>query len=120
MSEGLGADVAVEAVGHPESFELCTNLIRPGGRVANIGSHGRPVPLHLESLWQKRLTITTGLVDTNTIPVLLWKVEGGRIDPTPLSTHHFAFDQAMIAYDTFSRPEETGALKVVLSGSPER
>ena len=82
LTDGLGADVAIEAVGVPETFELCTELIRPGGRVANVGVHGHPATLHLEKLWIRDVLITTGLVDTNTTPRLLKLIEGGRLDPT--------------------------------------
>jgi alcohol dehydrogenase len=71
LTEGLGADVAIEAVGVPETFELCTRLVRPGGRVANAGVHGKPATLHLETLWIRDVTITTGLVDTFSTPRLL-------------------------------------------------
>src|ERR1019366_5880408 len=83
LTDGLGADVAVEAVGVPQTFELATELIRPGGRVANIGVHGKPATLHLETLWTRDVTITTGLVDTFSIPQLLRLIERGRLDPTP-------------------------------------
>lgn len=114
LTGGLGADVVMEAVGIPETFELCTQLVRPGGHVANIGVHGDPATLHLESLWIKDVTITTGLVDTRTTPTLLRLVAGGQIDPTPIITHRLGLDQMMEAYDVFSRPDATGALKVVL------
>ena len=114
-TEGLGADVAVEAVGIPSTFELCTELIRPGGRVANVGVHGKPATLHLESLWIKNVTITTGLVDSYTIPTLLKSIQAGQLEPTKFATHRFAFDQAMAAYDTFARAGETNALKVVMT-----
>jgi alcohol dehydrogenase len=118
MTGGLGADVVIEAVGIPETFELCTRLVRPGGRVANVGVHGKPATLHLESLWIKNLTITTGLVDTSTTPALLGLLADGRLDPTSLVTHRFGLGEMLTAYDVFSRPEETGALKVVLERDP--
>jgi len=114
MTDGLGADVAFEAVGVPATFELATELIRPGGRVANIGVHGEPATLHLEKLWIRDITITTGLVDTYTIPQLLGLVSKGRLDPTPFVTHRFALGDTMAAYDTFADAANTGALKVVL------
>jgi alcohol dehydrogenase len=114
MTDGLGADVVMEAVGIPETFEMSTALVRPGGRVANIGVHGAPATLHLESLWIKNVAITTGLVDTSSTPTLLRLLADGQIDPTPIVTHHFGLDDVMEAYDVFSRPAETGALKVVL------
>ncbi|MBS1895380.1 MAG: zinc-dependent alcohol dehydrogenase family protein [Actinobacteria bacterium] len=116
MTDGLGADVALEAVGVPPTFELATELIRPGGRVANIGVHGKPAALHLEKLWTRDVTVTTGLVDTYSIPQLLRLITSGRLDPTLFATHHFALDQAMEAYDTFADAASTGALKVVLQG----
>ena len=118
LTEGLGADVAIEAVGVPETFELCTELIRPGGRVANVGVHGHPATLHLETLWIRDVTITTGLVDTFTTPQLLRLIAEGRLDPTPFATHRFALADAMAAYDTFGDAARTGALKVVLEATP--
>jgi len=110
----LGADVAIEAVGIPATFELATELIRPGGRVANIGVHGHPVTLHLEKLWIRDVTITTGLVDTNTTAKLLKLVESGRLDPTVFATHRFPLAETVAAYDVFGRAADTGALKVVM------
>ena len=116
LTDGLGADVAVEAVGVPATFELCTELIRPGGRVANIGVHGQAATLHLETLWIKGVTITTGLVDTFTTPQLLRLIQGGRLDPTVFATHRFPLEETMEAYDVFAAAAETHALKVVLEG----
>jgi alcohol dehydrogenase len=116
LTAGLGADVAVEAVGVPDTFELCTALVRPGGRVANVGVHGHSATLHLETLWIKDVTITTGLVDTFTTPRLLQLIAGGRLDPTPFATHRFALTDTLVAYDTFAAAGETNALKVVLEG----
>ena len=100
----------------PQTFELATELIRPGGRVANIGVHGDPVTLHLETLWIRDVTITTGLVDTYTIPQLMKLIASGRLDPTIFATHRFGLGDTMAAYDTFADAAYTGALKVVLEG----
>jgi alcohol dehydrogenase len=115
LTGGLGADVAVEAVGVPETFELCAELIRPGGRVANVGVHGKPATLHLEDLWIKDVTIRTGLVDTYSTPTLLRLIETEQLDVGRFVTHRFPLDAFMEAYDVFGRAAETGALKVVLS-----
>ncbi|TCO20309.1 alcohol dehydrogenase [Kribbella steppae] len=114
MSNGLGADVAIEAVGIPATFELCTEVIRPGGTVANVGVHGAPATLHLEDLWIKDVTITTGLVDTATTPRLLSMLAAGRLAMPGLITHRFGLDEMQDAYDVFSRAGETGALKIAL------
>jgi alcohol dehydrogenase len=116
LTDGLGADVALEAVGVPQTFELATELIRPGGHVANIGVHGRAATLHLEKLWIRDVTITTGLVDTFSIPQLLRLIVSGRLDPSLFATHRFALDDTMSAYDTFADAANSGALKVVLQG----
>jgi alcohol dehydrogenase len=115
LTGGLGADVAIEAVGVPETFELCARLVRPGGHVANVGVHGRPATLHLEDLWIRNLTITTGLVDTYSTPTLLRLVAARQLDSARFVTHRFELDHILDAYDVFSRAGETGALKVVLS-----
>ena len=117
MTDGLGADVAIEAVGVPATFELATQLIRPGGRVANIGVHGHSAELHLETLWTRDVRITTGLVDTFSIPQLMRLIESGRLDPTLFATHRFGLGDTMDAYDTFADAANTGALKVVLEAS---
>jgi alcohol dehydrogenase len=118
LTDGLGADVAIEAVGVPETFELCTDLIRPGGRVANVGVHGHSATLHLEKLWIRDVLITTGLVDTTTTPKLLKLIEMGKLDPTPFATHRFALEDAEQAYDVFGAAAESHALKVVLEAAP--
>jgi alcohol dehydrogenase len=115
LTGGLGADVAIEAVGVPDTFELCTRLVRPGGHVANTGVHGGPATLHLQDLWIKNVTITTGLVDTYSTPTLLSLVAAQHIDATQFVTHRFGLDDFMTAYDVFSRAGDTGALKVALS-----
>jgi alcohol dehydrogenase len=116
LTDGLGADVAFEAVGVPQTFELATELIRPGGRVANIGVHGKPAALHLEKLWIRDVTVTTGLVDTFSIPQLMRLIASGRLDPSLFATHRFELGDTMSAYDTFADAANTNALKVVLCG----
>ena len=118
LTKGLGADVAIEAVGIPETFELCTELVRPGGRVANVGVHGCSATLHLETLWIRNVTITTGLVDTFTTPKLLRLIEEGRLDAKRFATHRFELADTEAAYDVFGDAAHTHALKVVLSAHP--
>jgi alcohol dehydrogenase len=115
LTGGLGADVAVEAVGVPATFEQCTELVRPGGTVANVGVHGEPAVLHLEDLWIKDVTITTGLVDTYSTPTLLRLVASRQVDVARFVTHRFAMADFIDAYDTFANAAQTQALKVVLT-----
>jgi alcohol dehydrogenase len=111
---GLGADVAIEAVGVPQTFDLCTRVVRPGGRVANIGVHGAPTTLHLEDLWIKNITITTGLVDGTTVPMLLQLVQSGKVAGELFGTHEFKLNDIISAYETFANAAQTNALKVVI------
>jgi alcohol dehydrogenase len=78
---------------------LCATLVRPGGRLANIGVHGKPVTLHLEDLWIRDITLTTGLVDTSTTPTLLRMLAAGQLDIQPLLTHRMPLDDMIQAYD---------------------
>src|SRR6478609_4797496 len=115
ITGGEGVDVAIEAVGVPATFDLCTRIVKPGGTVANVGVHGAPTTLHLEDLWIKNITITTGLVSGSTIPTLLQLVRDGRIEAEKLGTHRFPLDDIMEAYDVFAAADENDALKVVLT-----
>ncbi len=106
--------MAIEAVGVPATFDLCTRIVRAGGTVANIGVHGAPTTLHLEELWIKNITITTGLVSGNTIPTLLQLARDGRIEAEKLGTHRFTLSDIEEAYDVFAAAGEHDALKVVI------
>lgn len=98
---------------------MCTRVVRPGGHVANVGVHGRPATLHLEDLWSKNVTVTTGLVDTRSTPTLLRMAASGRLPTGQLVTHTFPLERMEEAYEVFSAAADTGALKVVLGG-PKR
>jgi len=111
----LGADVAIEAAGVPATFELAVKLARPGGRIANIGVHGKPATLHLEEQWTRDITITTGLVDTTSTPTLMRLITTGQLDAGPFITHRFGLDDFEKAYDVFASAASNGALKVVLT-----
>ncbi len=115
LTDGLGADVAIEAVGHPETFELAVQLTRPGARVANVGVHGRPAMFHLEDEWTRDITVTTGLVDTSSTPLLLRLLAGRQLETRKFVTHRFGLDEFPEAYRVFSDAGDTGALKVAVS-----
>jgi alcohol dehydrogenase len=115
LTGGRGVDTAIEAVGVPDTFLLCQDIVAPGGTIANIGVHGVKVDLHLERLWSQNITMTTRLVDTATTPMLLKAVAAKKVDPKRLVTHHFTLKHAMDAYDTFGNAATTQALKVIIS-----
>jgi alcohol dehydrogenase len=114
LTDGRGVDTAIEAVGIPATFELCEKIITAGGTIANIGVHGTTVDLHLESLWDRNITITTRLVDTASTPMLLHLLKSDKIDPKRLITHHFKLDHILDAYETFGNAAKTNALKVIV------
>ncbi|WP_395004620.1 zinc-dependent alcohol dehydrogenase family protein [Undibacterium sp.] len=115
LTQGKGVDTAIEAVGIAATFELCQTIIAVGGTIANVGVHGHKVDLHLEQLWNRNITITTGLVDTSSTPMLLKAVASEKIQAKKLVTHHFAFEHILDAYDTFRDAAKTHALKIVIS-----
>ena len=115
LTAGIGVDTAIEAVGIPATFELCADIVAPGGTVANVGVHGAPATLHLERLWDRNMTITTRLVDTASTPMLLNVLAAGRIDATRLITHRFTLDRIIDAYDVFANAADTKALKVIIA-----
>ncbi len=109
-----GVDVAIEAVGMPASFDICQHIIRPGGHIANVGVHGKSVDLQIQDLWIKNITLTTGLVNTNTTPMLLKTVISGKIDPNQLITHHFKLADILQAYEVFGNASKEKAMKVII------
>ena len=115
LTDNIGADTVIEAVGIPATFELCQQLIAPGGVIANVGVHGKPADLHLETLWDRNIAITTRLVDTATIPMLFKTVAAKKIDPTLLITHRFTLAEILTAYATFGDAAKTKALKVIIT-----
>lgn len=114
LTDQHGADTVIEAVGVPATFELCQRIVAAGGHIANIGVHGQPVDLHLESLWDRNIAITTRLVDTVSTPMLLKTLCAHTLDPLALITHHFKLDQILDAYSTFAHASDTHALKVII------
>ena len=114
LTDGRGVDTAIEAVGIPATFELCAQLVAPGGTIANIGVHGTKVDLHLENLWDRNISITTRLVDTVSTPMLLNTLRSHKIDPKQLITHRFKLGQTLEAYETFGHAAKTRALKVII------
>ena len=115
LTQGVGVDVAIEAVGIPASFDTCQSVVAPGGSIANVGVHGKSVELHLEKLWIQNVTISTGLVNTNTTPMLMKTVQSGKVDASKLITHRFALNDILQAYEVFGNAAKEKAMKVILS-----
>ncbi len=115
LTDGLGVDVSIEAVGYPETLQTAASLVRPGGTIANIGVHGVPVELPMHEMWIQNVTLTMGLVDTVSIPTLLKMVASGRIPAEKMGTHTFTFGQMDQAYDVFANAADNSALKVIIT-----
>ncbi|WP_067733073.1 zinc-dependent alcohol dehydrogenase family protein [Novosphingobium naphthalenivorans] len=115
MTDGLGVDVAIEAVGVPATFDICQKIVSAGGNIANVGVHGKSVELHIEELWIKNINISMGLVCTNTTPMLLKTLRNGKVDPARLVTHRFALDEILDAYEVFGNAGREKAMKVILA-----
>jgi alcohol dehydrogenase len=114
LTDGAGVDVAIEAVGTPQTFTMAVDLVRPGGHVANIGVHGKPVELRLNELWIRNIDISMGLVNTDTLGMLLKLVTQHRLPVDKFVTHRFTFDQILEAYDVFGNAAKHDALKVLI------
>ena len=110
-----GVDVAIEAVGIPQTFDLCQSIVRPGGHIANVGVHGKSVDFQIQKLWIQNITLTTGLVNTNTTPMLLKTVQANKLQPQQLISHRFTFDQFPQAYEVFGNAARQRAMKVIIS-----
>ena len=117
LTQNNGVDVAIEAVGVSETFDICQEIIAPGGHIANVGVHGKPVELHLEKLWASNITLTTRLVDAGSTPMLLKMVQSGRLDPKKLVSHRFELSEILKAYYTFGNAAKEHALKVVIKNT---
>jgi alcohol dehydrogenase len=117
LTDQKGVDVAIEAVGIPETFDLCQSIVGPGGHIANIGVHGKSVDLHLEKLWHRNITLTTALVDTYSIPPLLKAYAAGKINPLDLITHRFHLSEMTQAYEVFGNASKNKTLKVIISNN---
>lgn len=115
LTGGRGVDVAIEVIGNPATCQLAQDIIGPGGRMANIGIYSKSVELHKEILWTRNITIRMGVVNTNTIPVLLRMIKASKLDPTKLITHRFRLDEIVHAYDIFKNAAQEQAIKIVLT-----
>ena len=113
--DGLGVDVAIEAVGVPQTFRTCLDVVRPYGTVANAGVHGKPVELPLDRMWISNVRINMGLVDCRTVGSLLNMVRSGRLDAKAMATHRFTMSQMEEAYELFGNAAQHRAVKVVIT-----
>ncbi len=115
ITGGDGVDVAIEAVGLPPTLTVCADIVKPGGNVANVGVHGKPVELKMEELWIKNINISMGLVNSNTIPQLIKAVGSNKINVGSLITHKFSLGEIEKAYDVFLNSSREHSMKVIVA-----
>lgn len=110
-----GLDVAIEAVGISPTWDICQKIVKPGAHIANVRVHDEQVDFEIEKLWIKNLTITTGLVNTNTTPMLLKTVSVNRMDLKKMITHHFPLSELEHAYQVLLNGAEEKAMKIIIN-----
>ena len=105
LTDGKGVDAAIEAYGFPQTFEAAVRCTKPGGRISNIGYHGEnpaplPIPLVPFGMGMSDKSINTGLCPggSERLGRLLRLMQTGRVDPTPMTTHEFRFDEIETAF----------------------
>lgn len=114
-----GVDVVVEAVGLPGGWYIAQEIVKPGGNVAILGVHGRPVTLNLERMWYRNFKMTAGMVHGYSIPDLMERVESGSLQADRLISHHWKLSQVEEAYALFESRKH-GALKMLLCNDGPR
>lgn len=112
-SGGEGADVAIEAVGKTETFELALQSVRRGGTVSAVGLFFEPVILPIHELVIRGLRLSMGLGNLGCMSRLMSMIAAKRVDLSPLVTHTFALEDALQAYDLVEHHKET-CIKVLL------
>jgi alcohol dehydrogenase len=113
LTEGRGADLAVDAVGHPEALDLALRLARKAGTVSVTGVYAERTEVHMGVLWIKALTLHSGHANViKHLDQVLGLLSTGELDPAPLVTHHMQLDEAPEAYRLYDQRE---ALKIVLN-----
>jgi alcohol dehydrogenase len=113
VTEGRGADVTVDAVGHPEAFDLACRLTRKAGAVSVVGVYAERMEVHMAMVWLKSLTIHTGHANVIAhVDGVLDLMQQGKLNPLPLVTHHMKLEDAPEAYAVYDRRE---ALKIVMA-----
>jgi len=110
-----GVDVAIEAVGVPATWDICQKIIKPGGYIANVGVHGKSVTFDIQKLWIKNITVRTGLVNTNTTPMLIKTTAAKKFNLDKIITHQFKLSEMEKAYDVFINASKEKAIKVIIS-----
>ena len=113
LTEGRGADVVIDAVGHPDAFDMACRMARKAGSVSATGVYAERMEVHMGVIWIKALDIHTGHANVIAhVDRVLAMMSAGVLDPTPLVTHHMSLDDAPEAYAAYDRRE---ALKIVMT-----
>ncbi|MFW6086784.1 MAG: NAD(P)-dependent alcohol dehydrogenase [Myxococcota bacterium] len=112
LTDGEGVDAAIEALGAQSSFEQCVKVTRPGGTISNVGYHGDgeyvSIPRAEWGVGMSDKTIRTALCPGGKVRMkrLLRLLQTGRVDPTPMTTHRFGFDEIDRAFEMMDKKED--------------
>lgn len=115
LTGGRGVRSVLECVGNPPAWNLCEDIVMPGGNIGLLGVHGKDATIHLTEMWKRNFSLSAGLVSTNTVPLLIEKVRDGTLNPSLLISHRFEINEMEKAYETFSNAEQHQAFKMLLT-----
>lgn len=122
LTDGQGVDSSIEALGGQATFEMCIKATRPGGTISNVGYHGDgeyvKIPRQAWGVGMSDMTIRTALCPGGKVRMrrLLRLLETGRVDPTPMTTHTFAFEDVEQAFHMMDTKQD-GIIKPLIEFS---
>ncbi len=118
LTDGRGADVAIEALGTQGTFESALRSLRPGGTLSSLGVYSSDLTIPLGAfsagLGDNRIVTTLCPGGKERMRRLMEVCGSGRIDLKPLVTHRFKLDDIEAAYDLFANQRD-GVLKVAIT-----
>ena len=115
ITNGRGADVAIEAIGSPKTLESCFDSVKQGGNISVVGVFPlEPVQLSMRRLLLQGIQLKAGRVNLINMLPLMKLIQSGKLDMTPLITHRMALADAIQAYDIFSSRSEN-VMKITLT-----
>ena len=114
---GVGADVAIEALGAQETFEQSLRCLRPAGTLSSLGVYSSKLQIPYDAfaagIGDYRIVTTLCPGGKERMRRLMEVVRRGRVDFTPLLTHRFSLDEITQAYRTLGEHRD-GVIKVAI------
>lgn len=119
LTDVEGVDSAIEALGMNETFKQCIEVTKPGGTVSNIGYHGKgeylKIPRQGWGVGMSEITINNTLCPGGRVRLtrLLRLLDKNKVDPTPMTTHKFKFDEIEKGFN-LRKTKEDGIIKPLI------